>query len=99
MYFETKNVGDKAIATKGRIWIVDWNGVQYDLPELQEEGLSPGESRPGLFNMYQLGSSRQLPGHGFLFFSRQSRIHPSRSLLRGRMMYPYQNRQLIDETG
>lgn len=54
LFFETKNVGDKAIATKSRMWIVDWNGVHYDLPELRKEGLSSGESRPGLFNMYQL---------------------------------------------
>ena len=33
---------------------MDWNGVHYDLPELRKEGLSPGESRPGLFTMYQL---------------------------------------------
>jgi hypothetical protein len=53
MYLETQNVGDKAIATKSRMWIVDWNGVHYDLPELQDEGVSHGEPRPGLFNMYQ----------------------------------------------
>ena len=53
VYFETQNTGDKAIATKSRMWIVDWNGVHYDLPELQEEGVSLGESRPGLVNLYQ----------------------------------------------
>ncbi len=53
LFFETKNVGDKAIATKSRMWIVDWNGVHYDLPELRKEGFSPGESRPRLFNLYQ----------------------------------------------
>ena len=52
--FEIKNTGDKAIATKSWMWIADENGVHHDLPELQEEGLSFGESRPGSVNLSQL---------------------------------------------
>jgi hypothetical protein len=54
VFFETQNTGTKAIATKSRLWIVDSNGVQYDLPEPDLEGVSPGESRPGLVNIYQV---------------------------------------------
>jgi hypothetical protein len=54
MYLETQNIGDKAIATKSRTWIVDWNGVHYDLPELQDEGVSFGNLHPELFNLYQV---------------------------------------------
>jgi hypothetical protein len=53
LYLETQNIGDKAIATKSRTWIMDSNGVLHDLPELQDEGVSQGEPRPGLFTPYQ----------------------------------------------
>ena len=53
VYIETKNTGDKAISTISRMWIVDGNGVHYDLPELQEDGLSPNESRSRLVDLYQ----------------------------------------------
>jgi hypothetical protein len=66
--FETKNTGDKAIATISRMWIVDGNGVHYDLPELQEEGLSIGESRPGSINLYQLHGNQDSTKKGKLTF-------------------------------
>jgi hypothetical protein len=50
---ETKNTGDKAISTISRMWIVDGNGVHYDLPEFQDDSLSPNESRSRLVNLYQ----------------------------------------------
>jgi hypothetical protein len=53
LYLETQNIGDKAIATKSRTWIMDSHGVLHDLPELQDEGVSHGEPRPGLFTLYQ----------------------------------------------
>jgi len=66
--FETKNTGDKAIATISRMWIVDGNGVHYDLPELQEEGLAFGESRPGSVNLYQLHGNQYVTKKGKLTF-------------------------------
>ena len=68
MYFETKNTGDKAIATKSRMWIVDGNAVHYDVSELQEEGLSFGESRPGSVNLYQLHGLQDSTKTGKLTF-------------------------------
>ena len=53
LYLETQNIGDKAIATKSRTWIMDSHGVLHDLPELQDEGVSHGEPRPGSFTLYQ----------------------------------------------
>jgi hypothetical protein len=50
---ETKNTGDKAISTISRMWIVDGNGVHYDLPEFQDDSLSPNESRSRLVDLYQ----------------------------------------------
>ena len=58
VYFETQNTGTKAIPMKSRLWIVDSDGVQYDLPDLDPEGVSPGESRPGLINIYQVHGIR-----------------------------------------
>lgn len=66
--FETKNTGDKAIATISRMWVVDGNGVHYDLPELPEEGLSFGESRSGSVNLYQLHGNQDSTNEGKLTF-------------------------------
>ena len=66
--FETKNTGDKAIATISRMWIVDGNGVHYDVSELQEEGLSFGESRSGSVNLYQLHGNQDSTNEGKLTF-------------------------------
>jgi len=68
MYLETQNIGDKAIATKSRTWIVDWNGVHYDLPELQDEGVSHGEPRPGLFNINQFPGLKDSTKKGKITF-------------------------------
>jgi|GEM_PF-3255857 len=68
MYLETQNIGDKAIATKSRAWIVDWNGVHYDLPELQDEGVSHGEPRPGLFNINQFPGLKDSTKKGKITF-------------------------------
>jgi hypothetical protein len=68
MYLETQNVGDKAIATKSRAWIMDWNGLNYDLPELQDEGVSQGELRHGLFTMYQFPGLKDSTKKGKITF-------------------------------
>ena len=68
MSFETKNTGDKAIATISRMWIVDGNGVHYNLPELEEKGLSFGELRPGSVNLYQLHGNQDTIKKGKLTF-------------------------------
>jgi len=68
MSFETKNTGDKAIATISRMWIVDGNGVHYNLPEPEEKGLSFGESRPGSVNLYQFHGNQDTAKKGKLTF-------------------------------
>jgi hypothetical protein len=68
MYLETQNIGDKAIATKSRAWIVDGNGVHYDLPELPEEGISHGEPRTGLFTLYQFPDLKNSTKKGKITF-------------------------------
>jgi len=56
---EIRNTGDKSIAVKSRMWLMDENGVLYPLPELQDEGLARGESRSGfLVNLYQVQRMR-----------------------------------------
>jgi hypothetical protein len=68
MYLETQNIGDKAIAIKSRAWIVDGNGVHYDLPELPDEGISHGEPRPGLFTLYQFPDLKNSTKKGKITF-------------------------------
>jgi len=68
MYLETQNLGDKAIAITSRIWIEDWNGVHYDLPELQDEGVSHGVPRPELFNLHQFPSLKDSTKKGNITF-------------------------------
>jgi hypothetical protein len=68
MYLETQNIGDKAIATKSRAWIVDWNGVHHDLPELLDEGVSHGEPSPGLFTLYQFQDLKDSTNKGKITF-------------------------------
>lgn len=68
LYLETQNIGDKAIATKSRTWIMDSHGVLHDLPELQDEGVSHGEPRPGSFTLYQFPGLKDSTKKGKITF-------------------------------
>ena len=68
LYLETQNIGDKAIATKSRTWILDSHGVLHDLPELQDEGVSHGEPRPGSFTLYQFPGLKDSTKKGKITF-------------------------------
>ena len=66
---EIQNTGDKSIALKSRMWVVDENGVLYSFPDLQDEGLSRGESRSGfLVNLYQFQGIRDSTKKGNITF-------------------------------
>ena len=66
---EIQNTGDKSIALKSRMWVVDENGVLYSFPDLQDEGLTRGESRSGfLVNLYQFQGIRDSIKNGNITF-------------------------------
>ena len=69
MNAEIQNTGDKSIAMKSRVWVVDENGVLYSFPELQDEGLARGESRSGfLVNLFQFQGIRDSIKKGNITF-------------------------------
>jgi hypothetical protein len=66
---EIQNTGDKSIALKSRMWVVDENSVLYSFPDLQDEGLTHGESRSGfLVNLYQFQGIRDSIKNGNITF-------------------------------
>jgi hypothetical protein len=70
VYYQTQNIGDKAITIKSRMWVVDWGGVTHHFQDtsLREDAFYPNESRSEIFDINTLPNMEEKAKKGKLTF-------------------------------